>query len=90
MEKIYNFNNKSVVQNDRPDAKSFLLFQNKRSITFLFKLFLTELEGMRDENLISDEYFKKQRKLVLDRSNVFIREFEDELNKFEIKFKRGV
>lgn len=88
MEKVYNFDNKGAsTQSSSPDAKSFLLFQQKRLTTFLFKFFLNELEEMKDENLISEEYFKKQRKFILDSANSGMREFEMELDKFIIKFK---
>lgn len=56
-------------------------------ITFMFKSFLVELEDLKDNNLISDEYFEKRRKWILDTSGNMFREFEDHLNKFKIEYK---
>lgn len=69
------------------DPVQLLLFKQKRTITFLFKIFLSELEDMVDNGLIGEDYFKKQRKFILDYGNSAIREFEDELNKYDIKTK---
>ena len=69
------------------DPSDFLLFQHKRMLTFLFKSFLIELEDMRAANLISEEYFYKRRKEILDQSNNFFREFEEYLLKFNIGYK---
>lgn len=71
--------------NEKPSQ--FLLFQQKRMMTFLFKSFLFELEDLRDHGLMSEEYFEKRRKWILDQANSSFREFEDYLNKFDIKFK---
>lgn len=94
MEKVFNFNGignnnfNNSYNNKHLSPAKMLLFQNKRVITFLFKLCLDELEGMKDENLISEEYFRKQRKFILDSANSGIRDFETELDKFIIKFKQ--
>lgn len=80
MEKVNNFN-------EQITPASSLLFQQKRMITSLFKMFLFELEGMLDEHLISEEYFRQQRKVILDTANSHMREFEDYLDKFRINFK---
>lgn len=74
--------------NGKPTPSDFLLFQQKRMSTFLFKMFLVELEGMLKEGLISEEYFNKLRKSILDRANAGFREFEEYLSKFDIRFKR--
>ena len=74
--------------NEQITPANSLLFQQKRMITSLFKVFLFELEEMLDEHLISDEYFRQQRKVILDLANSHIREFEDYLGKFNIKFKQ--
>lgn len=73
--------------NGKVTPGDFLLFQHKRMITFLFKQFLIELEELLAEGLISDDYFNSQRKAILDRGNNFIREFEDHLNKCDIRFR---
>ena len=69
------------------DPSDFLLFQYKRTLTFLFKSFLLELEELEEEGLISEEYFKKRRKEILDMANNFFRDFEDVLLKFDIRHK---
>lgn len=56
-------------------------------MTYLFKTFLVELEEMVDEQLISEEYFRKQRKKILDQANLHFREFEEHLSKMDINFK---
>lgn len=83
MEKI---NNRFL--NEQITPANSLLFQQKRMMTSLFKIFLFELEEMLDEHLISEEYFKQQRKIILDLANSHMREFEDYLDKFNIKFKQ--
>ena len=69
------------------DPKNFLLFQQKRMSAFLFKSFLVELEDLRDDRIISEEYFEKRRKWILDQAGNMSREFEEYLNKFDIRFK---
>ncbi|MEK6883397.1 MAG: hypothetical protein AABY22_27465, partial [Nanoarchaeota archaeon] len=69
------------------DPKNFLLFQQKRMSAFLFKSFLTELEDLRNVGIISEEYFEKRRKWILDAAGNSSREFEEYLNKFDIRFK---
>lgn len=56
-------------------------------MTFLFKSFLFELEDLRDNGIISEQYFEKRRKWILDRAGDSFREFEDHLNKFKIEYK---
>lgn len=74
--------------NQQIKPADFLLFQQKRMMTFLFKTFLIELEEMMDEHLISEEYFKKQRKTILDIANSDMREFEEIIDKLDIKYKQ--
>ena len=74
--------------NEQITPANSLLFQQKRMMTSLFKMFLFELEEMLNEHLISDEYFRQQRKAILDAANSHMREFEDYLGKFNIKFKQ--
>lgn len=87
--KEYNHLNIGNSRDKGTSPEEFLLFQQKKAMAFMFKMFLNEMESMKDDSLISDEYFKKQRKLILDTGNNFLREFEEELSKFEIKFKRN-
>ena len=87
--KEYNHLNIGNARDKGTSPEEFLLFQQKKAMAFMFKMFLNEMESMKDDSLISDEYFKKQRKLILDTGNNFLREFEEELSKFEIKFKRN-
>ncbi len=54
---------------------------------FLFKSFLVELEDLRNTGIISEEYFEKRRKWILDTAGNSSREFEEYLNKFDIQFK---
>ncbi len=87
--KEYNHFNIGSSRENGATPEEFLLFQQKKAMSFMFKMFLNELESMKDENLISEDYFKKQRKLILDTGNNFLREFEEQLDKFEIRFKRN-
>ena len=82
--KTFNVQNRNFnIQN----PKDFLLFQQKRMSAFLFKSFLVELEDLRDDGMISEEYFEKRRKWILDAAGSSSREFEEYLNKFDIRFK---
>lgn len=56
-------------------------------MTFLFKSFLFELEDLRDNGIISEQYFEKRRKWILDAAGSSAREFEEYLNKFKIEYK---
>lgn len=61
--------------------KEYILFQNKRKITNLYKNFLIILEDLREDGYnISDERYQRLRKRVLDCGNDSIRQFEEELN----------
>ncbi len=83
------YNNQQVEYNNQQiNPTDFLLFQQKRMMTFLFKTFLIELEEMMNEHLISEEYFRKQRKTILDDANNSFREFGEYLDKFDIKYKQ--
>lgn len=61
--------------------KEYILFQNKRKVTNLYKNFLIILEDLREDGYnISDEKYQRLRKRVLDCGNDSIRQFEEELN----------
>lgn len=61
--------------------KEYILFQNKRKVTNLYKNFLIILEDLREDGYnISDERYQRLRKRVLDCGNDSIRQFEEELN----------
>lgn len=83
-----NRSNNKLSSNGKLSPADFLLFQQKRMSTFLFKMFLVELEGMLKEGLISEEYFSKIRKKILDVHGNNYREFEEYLSKFDIRFRR--
>lgn len=83
----------SFKNNDLTPLKGddFLFFHHKRMITFLFKTYLLELEGFMNDGLISEEYYYKRRKEILDQSNNFVREFSDHLDRvFSIMKKNNI
>jgi len=66
---------------DNIKLKEYILFQNKRKVTNLYKNFLIILEDLREDGYnISDERYQRLRKRVLDSGNDSIRQFEEELN----------
>ena len=68
-------------------AKEFLRFQNKRKVISLCKSFLVLLEDVKDEpDRLTDEYYQKLRKKVLDGGNDAIREFDEYTDKLDISF----
>lgn len=68
--------------------QDFLLFQQKRMSASLFKFFLVELEGLVEDGLISEEYYNKKRKIILDIAGNNYREFEEYISKLNIRFKK--
>jgi predicted esterase YcpF (UPF0227 family) len=67
-------------------AKEFLNFQSKRKIISLCKNFLVLLEDVKDDGCMSDEYYQKLRKKVLDDGNDAVREIEEYHNRLNITF----
>lgn len=69
-------------------SKDFVTFHSRRKIINLCKNFLVLVEDLKINNQpISPEDFQKIRKRVLDYGNDTIREFEENLENFDIRFK---
>ena len=66
--------------------KDIYVFQTKRSITSLYKHFLSILEDIAHEHNYSQEKFSYLRKKVLDAGNEAVRDFEEQAKNFEISF----
>ncbi len=81
-----NFNTKPNGVVEHPE--SIILYQNRRQTTYLFKFLLVILEDLRDQNLLSEEYFNQTRTRILDVGNQNIRDLEELIEKFEIRYKK--
>lgn len=69
-------------------AKDFIVFHNKRKVINLCKTLLIFLKDIQEnDEPISDESYQKIRKRILDNGNDSIREFEESLESFDIRFK---
>lgn len=66
----------------------YLSFQIKRNIIGISKDFLIILENLRDENVISLEYYNRLRSQILGKSNDKIRDLEDTINSFNIELRK--
>jgi len=65
--------------------KEYILFQNKKKISNLYKSFLIIIEDLKAENhSISDDKYQRIRKRVLDAGNDAIRQFEEEIDNIKI------
>lgn len=67
------------------DHNKFLVFQINRNIINLSKDFLNVLEGLRDDNVISAEYYTKLRSRILGKANDRIRELEEIIDEFTVE-----
>lgn len=65
-------------------ARDYLEFKSRQHICQLYKDWLFILEDLKDQGKIDEDDFSFYRKRVLDIGNTKIREFKDELDKFEI------
>ncbi len=73
---------------DERKGKEFIVFHNRRKIINLCKNFLILIEDLKINNKsIPPEDFQKLRKRVLDYGNDTIREFEENLDNFDITFR---
>lgn len=64
--------------------REYLEFKSRQHVGQLYKDWLFILEDFRDQGKIDDDDFAFYRKRVLDMGNTKIREFKEELDKFEI------
>tara|TARA_Y100000310_G_scaffold344389_1_gene456904 strand:+ start:64 stop:288 length:225 start_codon:yes stop_codon:yes gene_type:complete len=69
-------------------GRDFVTFHNRRKVINLCKNFLVLVEDLKiNDKSIPPEDFQKIRKRVLDYGNDTIREFEENLENFDITFK---
>jgi hypothetical protein len=61
---------------------SYLAFLVERSVKFLFKDFLYQLEDIADKYSIEEEDFNRIRNRVLDKGNDTIRFFQDQVENY--------
>ena len=69
-------------------GNEFIAFHNRRKIINLCKNFLILVEDLKvNGKSVPSEDYQKIRKRVLDYGNDSIREFEENLENFDIEFK---
>ena len=73
---------------DGKKGNDFVMFHNRRKVINLCKSFLILIEDLKvNGQSVSPEDYQKIRKRILDYGNDTIREFEESLENFDIKFK---
>jgi hypothetical protein len=73
---------------DGKKGREFIAFHNRRKVINLCKNFLILIEDLKvHDQSIPPEDYQKIRKRVLDYGNDAIRELEESLENFDIKFK---
>lgn len=65
--------------------REYLEFKSRQHVSQLFKSLLFILEDLKESNRINEAEYAYVRKRILDVGNDKIREFKEELDKFEIK-----
>lgn len=73
--------------NKNGNHNDFLNLLVYRNIMGMAKIVLTSLDEFKNENLIGEDYFQKERKRILTTANDKIREFQETIAQFNFKLK---